>query len=294
MSRNPGNHRHLQSDCDLVRDTAEAYALGALEIDETERITRHIAEHAECMALVSGAFAVVEALPYSMPLVEGPDLAVKLRLFDAIAAESAPPVAASTGEKLATGNAVIAALNAQPATVSMAPATPSRSWMQYLGTAVAVPLAIALTVVSLWAYNLNQDLDSMEDQLDATTNGEVVTTSIEMYTMDSSNSETGARGSIGAMPNQTSAVLLAWDLNPDEDHEVWCEERNGKKWKVSALEVSDSGDAMQTIQLPKPLDGYKSIYVSAATDSASEGAELILTIPEKTRPDDSDISTPSW
>jgi hypothetical protein len=227
-----------------------------------------------------------------MPLIDRPDLAVKLRLFDRVAAESAQSTA--NVSRIETSDRVIAALNAQaPALPVRAEIPPRRSWIQHVSTALIAPLAIALTIMSLWAYNLNDELDDMRESTEASEG--VVSNTIEMWTMETSDSSSNARGSLGALPDETSAVLLAWNLDPEEELEVWCEEENGNKWMVSPLEVGDDGAAMQTINLPKSLDEYKSIYVSGGEGSGSETPELMLTLPEKTKPDPhDDIATPTW
>jgi anti-sigma-K factor RskA len=292
MAFEPEDSTSDRAACDFVRDNADAFALGALTPEESQRIVRHIDDHPECQSIVSAANAVASALAYSMPLIGRPDLAVKLRLFDRIAAESATPTA--NASRIETSDKVIAALNS-PAVASppQVEVPPRRPWLQHVSTALIAPLAIALTIMSLWAYNLNDELDEMRDNTEA--NEGVASNTIEMWTMETSDSSSNARGSLGALPDQTSAVLLAWNLDPQEDLEVWCEEENGKKWMVTPLEVGDDGAAMQTIVLPKGLDEYKSIYVSGGEDSGSETPELMLTLPEKTKPDPhDDLATPTW
>jgi hypothetical protein len=296
MSFDPEECTSGHSDCDFVRENADAFALGALDPEETQRIARHLDDHPECQSIVERAIAVSSLLAFSMPLIEGPDLAVKLRLFDRIAAESTsqPAPVSANMSKIDRGDRIVAAFNTPLPTP--APATevpPRRNWVQNVTAAMIAPLAIALTVVSLWAYNLNDELDDMQDEVES--NQGVVSTTIEMYSMETSDSSSDARGSVGALPNQNSAVLLAWNLDPEKDLEVWCEESNGNKWMVSPLEVDADGAAMQTIELPKGLDEYKRIYVSGSQDSGAENPELILTLPEKNRPDpEDDISTPAW
>lgn len=281
------------SECNFVRDNAEAFALQALSDEETARIVAHLAFHPACQHFVDDAQAVVNLLPYSMPLLDAPGLAVKLQLFDRIAAESLSTALPSS--RYERSGEIIDALNQAPrpaAHVSSPP--PQRHWTQHLSTILVAPLAIALMVVSLWAYNLNDELNSVEENDGLDGQGQLLSNNMSLYSMESPCEECSARGQIGAMPDQTSAMLLAWGLDPDEEHEIWCEESNGQKWMVSPLEVDAEGAAMQSIKFPKPIEGYKRIFVSGSNDSASDAPELLVTLPEDHDDASETGSTPSW
>ena len=283
MSNNPANEETQNPACAFVRDNAGAFALQALTPTETQQLLDHLADHPECQIFVDEAIATAAVLAFSMPLVAAPDFAVKLKLFDRIAAESNR--ASKTTTRVQMSNDIVAAYSKSEAATSLPTRPPtSRNWVQYLSAAVVAPLAIALAVVSLWAFNMNDELDSMRDANDDAASN---STSVEMMTMESSDSESSARGSLGTMPDQKSAILLAWDLDPDQEHQVWCEESDGQKTMVTSLDVSDEGNAMQAIEFPGPIDGYKRIFVSGSEAEDSDSPELILTIPEKVgKPDD--------
>lgn len=267
---------------------ADAFALGALSRDEAADVAAALAAFPDLLPLVDSAIAAVQALPFAMPLIDAPGLATKLDLFAKIDGHrpAAPSPQSTLGSRIADAWS-------SPALAEPLPSTPApvRPWHSIVASAMLAPLAIALVVVSLWAWNLNSQLDEMESSSDgngALTDGSV----IEMYTMENMAS-TNARASIGSMPNDTSAVLLAWDLNPTEDHEVWCEEKNGKKWKVGSLSVGENGSAAQTIQLPKPIDGYARIYVSGSMDDEEGSPELILNIPDNRDEGEFENGTPA-
>jgi hypothetical protein len=225
-----------------------------------------------------------------MPLIDSPGLSTKLDLFARI--DGHRPKVTHPAD---TMRSRVAEAWATPALAAPTPEPPSassaRPWHSFVASALLAPLAIALVVVSLWAWNLNSELDELQSPGNDT--GTIADGSvIEMYTMENMAS-TSARASIGSMPNGNSAVLLAWDLNPTEDHEVWCEEKNGKKWKVGSLAVGENGSAAQTIQLPKPIDGYARIYVSGSMDDEESGPELILNIPDNEDDGDIENGTPA-
>jgi hypothetical protein len=283
MSLHPDDPNQLDPACAYVRDNADAFALNSLSDSEARNLIAHVNEHPECAQFLREAMATVEALAFSMPLVAAPDLAVKMKLFDRISAKT--EATSSPRSRVQTSNEIVAAFSGSTQRVPIAEAPePRRNWVQYLSAAVVAPLAIALVVMSLWAFNMNEELDSMRDASATSETGSG--TSIEMLTMESSDKSSTARGSLGAMPDQKSAVLLAWDLDPGQEHEVWCEESDGQKTMVSALDVGEDGNAMQTIKFPGPIDGYKRIFVAGSEDDDSDAPELILTIPEKVGKDE--------
>ncbi|MEJ7838374.1 MAG: hypothetical protein WKF81_06125 [Thermomicrobiales bacterium] len=272
----------VDPNCLFVQDNAEAFALGSLTTTEFREITGHIALHPACRTYIDQAMATVETLAFAMPLMAAPDLAVKLSLFDRIAAESSQATLQSS--KLERGNTLVAALqNTQAAPSDTRVSGTSRSWVQYLGAALLAPMAIALTVVSLWAFSMNDELDDMRDSTVVAEPTSDSSTSIEMMTMQSSGDTPYASGSLGAMPDQKSAVLMAWDLDPKKDHKVWCEESDGKQWMVGELVVSEDGNAMQTLEFPGPINDYTRIYVSGSGTDATESMELILMMPDKNK-----------
>lgn len=279
--------------CLFVQENAGAFALGSLTTAESREISGHIAAHPTCRIHIDQALATVETLSFAMPLMAAPDLAVKLSLFDRIAAESSRTVPSS---KMERGNTLVAALrNGQDPPTQASASNSSRSWVQYLGAALLAPMAIALTVVSLWAFSMNDELDDMRNATEVAEPTSDSSTSIEMMTMESSGDTPTASGSLGAMPDQKSAVLMAWDLDPKKDHKVWCEESDGQQWMVGELVVSEDGNALQTLEFPGPINDYSRIYVSGSGTDATESMELILMMPDKNKSyDDKDKeSTPA-
>jgi hypothetical protein len=290
-----GNPVDAGDDCAFVRENAAAFALQSLTDTETARIVQHLLDHPACQRHIDDALAVVQVLPYSMPLLAAPDVAVKFRLFDRIAADAQAPALQPVPARFEQSQRILHGLN--PAAIPGPPIespAPFRqpAWTQQLSTILIAPLCVALLVMSLWAYNLNDELDAMQDELDGQ-QGQTVSNSMELYSMTSSCKDCSTGGQIGTMPDQKSAVLLAWDLNPDEKHEIWCEESNGKKWMVSQLDVNADGAAMQTIKFPKPIDGYKRIFVSGVNDAITDAPELLVAIPEDHDDESSAESTPT-
>jgi len=280
-------------ECAFVQENAAAFALQALEPDEIDRILRHAASHPVCQHYLDRECAIVDLLPFSMPLLDPPDLAVRLNLFDRVDAERRTPVQATVStEPVRFFAPQMHQLPASTRTIPPAPSPSALRWVQNLGSVLLAPLCIALLVVSVWAYNLNDEVESLRNSnppIDAQT----LMTSMDVYAMTSSCTNCTTHGQIGSLPDQSSAILLAWDLDPAEDHEVWCEERDGNKWMVSSLDVNANGAAMQAIKFPKPIEGYRRIYVAGSDNKEGEAPELLVAMPEQHDDNPPTESTPS-
>lgn len=68
-------------------------------------------------------------------------------------------------------------------------------------------------------------------------------------------------GHIGADLEHQDGVLIAWNLDPEQKHSVWCLKRNGERVLVSELSVARSGSVMQKVQFPEAIGSYDQIYV---------------------------------
>ena len=62
----------MRLDCEEAREHIEAYALGALDADETRPFEEHIASCAECTALLDAAENDASALGLAVPVVAAP------------------------------------------------------------------------------------------------------------------------------------------------------------------------------------------------------------------------------
>ena len=89
---------------------------------------------------------------------------------------------------------------------------------------------------------------------------------IQVYAMESTEGSTG--GHIGADPEESDGVVVAWNLDPNQQHHVWCINRQGERIRVAELRVGESGSVMQSLTFPEAIGGYDHIYV--ARDDGTE------------------------
>jgi hypothetical protein len=108
---------------------------------------------------------------------------------------------------------------------------------------------------------------------------------IRVLAMESSSE--GAGGHIGADPEQKDGMVIAWNLDPAEKHEVWCVNRDGVKTMVGELEVAQSGSVMQTVSFPEAVGAYDQIYVAR-----NDGTEELSVAPNKLRNSEIPAGTP--
>lgn len=254
----------FKEECSLVQDLLEAEALGILEPAEHARVQRHLQLCGPCRRELADLHRVVDLLPLlSEPATPSP--MVKARLFQQIADES------ESGPRLMSfGNPWAA----EPVTDPPAPApleTPTEGpgWRSWMMSALVAPLAIALIVLAAWSSSLRNDLEvarsgTGRDAVAQIANG-TSSTGMKLYSMEPSCptcDETPASGHLGGDPDDNVGILVAWNLNPDEKHEVWCEDRDGKLIRVSDLEVEQGGQVAQTVNFPDAIGGYTTIFVT--------------------------------
>lgn len=252
----------FKEECAHVQDLLEAEALDILEPAEHARVQRHLQICGHCRRELADLHGVVDLLPLlSEPATPSPN--VKARLFEQIAEES------ETGPRIVSfGNPWVN--DARPAPATDAPATGGTyGWRNWMLSALVAPLAIALIILGAWSSALRNDLESARSDDERDTVAEVASgtssTGMRLYSMEPSCptcDDTPASGHLGGNPDDNVGILVAWNLNPDEKHEVWCEDRDGKLIRVSDLEVEQTGQVAQTVSFPDAIGGYTTIYVT--------------------------------
>jgi anti-sigma factor RsiW len=235
--------------CGQVRDELEAWALGALEPEEADPVERHIAICEACRHEASALGGIARLLPFSLTPVS-PSSAARDALMSRIA-----------DEQMAVAEAQ-SQLSLRPA----GPARPEESvetarryhWSQLLVT----PLAIALLVMTLWSLELREqagDRDGGDAPRAATVS--MLPEGFQTYTMQSKCEKCKATGKLLADPEQANALMVAWDLDPSQIHQVWCQSEGGQPVLVASLDVSDSGEVVQPLVFDQPISGYSRIFV---------------------------------
>jgi hypothetical protein len=87
--------------CDEIRELLEAYALGALDVDEEESVESHLPECPDCRLLANEYIDAANMLPYALSLVSPFSLpsSVKGHLLQSLEAASPPTPSPSATEK---------------------------------------------------------------------------------------------------------------------------------------------------------------------------------------------------
>jgi hypothetical protein len=237
-----------------VHGELEGWALGALETGEAGAVERHLAACDACRREASALTRVAGLLPFSLSPVS-PSLAARHALMSRIADEQMAMTAAQAQVSLPP----VTSGPAEPATA------PRRyHWSQLLVT----PLAIALLVMTVWSLDLRGQVDGGDP---GTARVSMLPEGFQTFTLTSDCEKCkAATGKLLADPAQASALMVAWNLDPGEVHEVWCEEGDGSKVLVASLDVSDTGEVVQPLVFDQPIEGYSRIYVVSPDGETSE------------------------
>lgn len=253
-------------DCLFCQDHLEEAALGILEADDRVRVEHHLAGCPICRAELAELEQNLPALAFVLP-DDAPRPQVKDQLLARMTAEQ---------DRVATKAAV-------PTSAPVRTRKPARrSPLPWSYGAVFAGLAVALLAIGIWS------LLPFERPGSDLPRGQIQVMAMEL-TCDDCDADVG--GQLGADPSEPEALVVAWNLDPDHSHEVWCVTTDGRPTKVEDLHVADTGSVMQTVQFPDDVGDCEEIYV-ARDDGA---LELSVVPAEATESDDSDpaIATPT-
>ncbi len=271
------DHRHVSPQpqpnwtCDHVREELEGWALGALDAAETRAVERHLAFCAECRGEGVAIRDIASLLPLSLAPVN-PSAAAKRSLMLRIAEEqmgaagiAEPPQGSSAG----------------PSAQEQPSGRTSYNWSQLL----VAPLAIALLVMTLWSFELK---DQVNDQGGGDGRSSALTALLpdgfQTFSMHSECAKCQSTGKLLADPEKADALMVAWNLDPTQVHQVWCEEGDGSRVLVASLQVGEDGEVVQPLVFDQPISGYARIYVMSRNGDKVE-IKMGMT--------GSDISSPS-
>lgn len=257
------NHRNASPHwtCAQVRDELGSWALGALAPEESLAVEAHLAGCDACRDEASAYGGVTALLPLGLPPVS-PSQAARQALMDRIADEQMAVAAAQ---------AQVTALPPVPPKPD-APSSGARDGRRFHWSQLLVaPLAIALLVMTVWSLELQDQLDDTDSRGDTTS---LATTMLpdgfQTFNLKSSCEKCQSAGTLLANPEQAGALMVAWDLDPSQVHEVWCEEGDGSRVLVANLNVSESGEVVQPLVFDQPIAGYSRIYVVNAEGETVE------------------------
>lgn len=171
-------------------------------------------------------------------------------------------------------------------------------WQRWVVPGVVAPLAICLLLLSAWTNSLHNEVENLR----SSGGGEVTTTQdsgaipydMQLYEFKPACEkceDRQASGQFGGNPNGSVGVVVAWNLDPNEKHQVWCVDINGEKMLVTDLDVEFTGNVFQTVNFPQAIGGYQQIYVARHDGTADPDAELLVAMNDD-HEIDSPVSTP--
>jgi type II secretory pathway pseudopilin PulG len=250
-----------------VDDLAEAYALGALDDHERRRVDFHLASCTDCRELIDDLHRVTALLSFASPLSSRPSPAAKASLLARVQQTQQPPQPA------------VRAPAAPPDRPPARPAAPARAFWPRWGLAV-VPAALAVLLVTslVWSYSLSRRLDAA-DQQRATYQNQLTwlyggQPGAQIYTFQPMRQNSGAGGRLCVDGDTTSAMVVAWSLDPSRQHVLWAMNPDGTKTKLMPLTVSASGNVVQMVKFGAGFNGSTTLMI--ATDGPNANMELML------------------
>ena len=281
MNGGPWNQINLDGagprpNCAFVRENLPALALGALDTVDREEIEHHLRWCDACRLEATAYDAVANLLPLGLSLESGPAPGARSSLLDRIARDDGGP-------------RPVVAIPELPGAGSLT--TPARQrhlpWTRFVPAALVAPLAIALLVVGAWANSMRYDLDEASSSDTPVAGITLQGREVQTYAVERSCDNCTGSGQFGLSETDSMGMVVAWDFDPGQEHEVWGITRSGERKKVCELYVDAAGSVMQTFSLPEKPSGLTEIYI---TDAAGN---LIYVVHIGEHPDASPSSQPA-
>lgn len=238
MTESKMHTTHETDDCLFCTEHLDEAAMRILEPDDQERVESHLARCLMCRDELAMIERSLLPLAYAVD-DEAPEPSAKQALMAAVAAES----------KQTRTN------SAPPSKTSTPLQKQSRRTPRYLPWSyggIFAGLAVALLVAGLWSF---MPFDRDSNRLPG---GQIQVMAMDLTCPDC-HEETG--GQIGADPESKDGMVVAWNLDPQRKHEVWCVNSAGKHTKIGDLKVANTGSVIQTMSFPDSVGEYQEIYV---------------------------------
>jgi anti-sigma-K factor RskA len=270
--------------CEEVRESADAYALGALDATEREALERHIEHCVECRELVEQLSLATSTLALAAPLTAAPK-ALHSQLMRQIAIESGPIPGTPTLKSLFASDQSISARSYGTAAHSSVGSRIRWRWVQSIA---AVLTLLLFAACALWIARLqtqvsrlqarSQALQRAASDVDVQRSALMLLASegsvrLEMQPMDPTSGVTGA---VVWNPERHKCSILVSGLpapGDDQTYHIWLV-GNQHSWDSGELSTSGSGAAMKTLDL-NPVSyqqGYQ-VVVSLQPRSSSNGGD---------------------
>lgn len=247
--------------CDDVRDLLGAYALGILEPDEQEAVSRHLDQCPDCRFELAQMDGVVDALA-TAPTPTPPSPALRARLLQEI--QSAP----------ATTPTPVTPVETRRSTTLVVP-----RWVAWPLAAAAVLLIAGIATLAILLLGTRDDRDDAQaasSQLAAYLSAGGQVTKLEEATSDG---HYYGHGTLVTAPKMAPLVIVGGcsPTSKDRVYRVWVA-RGGDRTRVGELKVSDGGEGWLTVQLAEPLDTFDEIGITMITDEEQRQDVLVAQV----------------
>lgn len=230
-------------------ESLPAFAIGALDPDETLQVSAHLATCATCRDEAERFHTVVETLPYVAPPRRPPDR-IKRQLFARIAVV--------TRGHLASRNVPRSYWAGLAATL-------------IFGLALAILFVDARANVGALTAQIAHTRSAMEFMADPQTIA---------HQIDATERAPGAQGRVYMQPGDNRFVLVAQGLDPSpraKRYRCWLVAAN-ERIPVGALIVDNNGAGELMADAPAALDRYTQLLVTmeSATDDPHVSEQVVL------------------
>jgi anti-sigma factor RsiW len=295
-------------DCAFAAESLEAFALGALPVDDAARVERHVSSCPRCAHLLDQAAGVVAFLPFLAQSVAVPDamfagvlaridrdqtLPAPVSLPNLNPWETDEPARSWTipSSKDAYANSI--------STVSGIAAAARRrrvNWDVWAAPLAAMPLVLALAIVGGWAMNTRSNLQDQKTALQAVQkenqqlNAQLLTYPSATTTADTdgpadfqlaSVNSSSAHGALTQLSNNKGVSVEVWNLPTSiKKCEIEVETMDGRRTIAGMLTINGNGSGNGTYVLDQPLDLYRYVHVipvaADAGDPTAQVADLLM------------------
>jgi hypothetical protein len=228
-----------------------AFALGALDSFERGIVEYHLRWCEQCREEAASLEQVANLIPLSLPDEYVPSPATKTALFDRIAradSESRPLTMPTATAPEPTG-----------------PVATTPAWVKYASTALIAPLALALLVMGVWANSMRMDLaerDTVAASQETISQSLPSGDQVQLYSVEKTCPTCQGNGQLGVSESNGMGMVVGWDFDPSQQHDVWQVNNLGQKAKVCQLHVDDTGAVMQMFNFPESPSVYSEVYIT--------------------------------
>ncbi len=281
MTPNNGLNFNISEHCE---DDLEAYALGALNEEETAGVEEHLAGCFHCNRLLSGLEPVTAALAHGVPQAAPPHQLLS-RLMDDVAALPQPTPLANWVERgfsLANSTPRFQPANfALPLAAALAIALLSASMiMHFLTTQRVNSLQSEPAALNERVNDLERQVASAADLMDAfheldtrtnhamnhlwTTSYLTAQANAQSFPLHPTMRNSSGEGVILVGHDGLSAVLMLANMTPIEStrpYQVWLSQ-NGRRSHLGEIAVDEAGQGALAVELPESLYDFGYIHLS--------------------------------